>query len=160
MNTNRHLLNDDQANNQSARNRTPKVFIIHGSAKYVAQVEDLCRNWGLVPVTAIDEPNQGKIVVDKILENMENADYRVAILTVDEHTDSGEPSASPNAYMETFVARYMSRDSLAILLEDNVRIPSNLEGMAYIRLDDQWTMKLLEELKAAGLIQVTATRTN
>ncbi len=83
---------------------------------------------------------------------MNQADYYVAVLTVDETTTNGEQRARPNAYAEAVTAHHINPERLAILREDQVEIPTNLQGLGYIPLEGQWSMQLLQEFRAAGLV--------
>ncbi len=154
LNTHEHLLQVDKPAKQPAIGQRPRVFIIHGTDpnSYVSQVETICRQNGLEPVRMMEQPNRGMGLPDKLRNNMNDVDYYVAILTVDETTTDGEQRARVNAYTETVAAHHIRPERLAILREDQVEIPSNLQGLAYIQLEGQWSMKLLQEFKEAGFI--------
>ena len=99
----------------------------------------------------MEEPNQGLGLPDKLRETMASADYFVAVLTVDETTPEGTERARPNAYSETVTANTMRPGRLAILRENQVEITTDLQGLGYIQLEGQWSMRLLQEFKAAGI---------
>ena len=88
---------------------------------------------------------------DKLRDNMNSADFYVAVLTADEIMTNGEQRARPNAYAEAVTAHHIRPDRLAILREDRVEIPTNLLGLGYIQLHGPLSMQLLQEFKAAGL---------
>ena len=154
LNTHQHLLQVDKPARLPATGQRPRVFIIHGtdSNGYVTQVETFCRQNDLEPVRMMEQPNRGMGLPDKLRNNMIDADYYVSILTVDEITTDGEQRARVNAYAETVTAHHIRPERLAILREDQVGIPSNLQGLGYIQLEGQWSMKLLQEFKEVGLI--------
>ena len=156
LDTNRHLLGDGAAQGHPtwARNATAKVFIIHGTDQngYVREVESMCRQFGLEPIRMMEQPNRGMGLPDKLRDNMNSADYFVAVLTHDETTTEGGQRARQNAIAETLTANQNWSGRLAILREDRVEIPSNLQGLGYIQLEGQWSVKLLQEFRAAGLI--------
>ena len=79
------------------------------------------------------------------------SDFYVAILTHDETTTEGEQRARPNAIAETLLVNQNWPDRLAILHKGEVEMPSNLQGLAYIQLEGQWSVRLFQELRAAGL---------
>lgn len=152
---NRHILEGGSPGEPAATgNAQAAVFIIHGTDRngYVPQVEDVCRQSGLVPVLMMEQPNRGMGLPDKLRENMSNADYFVAVLTHDETTTEGGQRARQNAIAETLTANQNWPGRLAILREDEVEIPSNLQGLGYIQLQGQWSMRLLLEFRAAGLL--------
>ncbi|MCY4559016.1 MAG: nucleotide-binding protein [Chloroflexi bacterium] len=150
----RHLLGGDPPQQQPVPNAAAKAFIIHGTDPngYVDQVEDACRNFGLDPVRMMEQSNQGRTLPDKLRDNMSASDFYVAVLTHDETTIEGKQRARQNAIAETLVANLNWPGRLAILREDQVEIPSNLQGLAYIQLEGQWSMRLFQEFKASGLV--------
>ena len=90
----------------------------------------------------------------KLTETMGNADYYVAVLTADEPAPNpNEGSRSrQNAIGETMTIATSKPNRLTILRENDVDIPSNLQGIGYIDLQGQWGVKLMKEFKAANLI--------
>ena len=54
-----------------------------------------------------------------------------AVLTADETTTEGGQRARPNAYAEAVTAHHIGPERLAILREDQVEIPSNLQARLY-----------------------------
>ncbi len=151
---NRDLLSGEENPDPIERTTATRVFIIHGTDPngYVPQVEDVCRKFSLDPIRMMEQPNRGMGLPDKLRENMGGSDYYVAVLTHDETTTDGQQRARQNAIAETLIANQNWPGRLAILREDRVEIPSNLQGLAYIQLEGQWSMRLLQEFRAAGLI--------
>ena len=153
LDANRHLLDGDAPQQQPTRSATAKVFIIHGRDPngYVPQVEDACRKFGIDPVRTMEQPNRGMGLPDKLRENMGVSEYYVAVLTHDETTTVGKQLARQNAIAEAVTANQNWPGRLAILREGEVEIPSNLQGLGYIQLEGQWSVRLFQEFKAAGL---------
>ena len=151
---NSHNIEQTQTPASPAINQPPRVFIIHGTDPngYVPQVEQVCRQLGLNPFKMMDEPNQGSGLPDKLRATMTDANYFVAVLTADETTIGGTQRARPNAYSETVTANVIKPKHIAILREGNVEITTDLQGLAYIQLEGQWSMRLLQEFKSAGLL--------
>ena len=149
----RHLLGGDPPEQQPMASATAKVFIIHGTDPngYVGQVEDACRKFGLDPVRMMEQPNRGMTLPDKLRDNTTASDFYVAVLTHDETTTDGKQRARQNAIAETLLANQNWPGRLAILREDEVEIPSNLQGLGYIPLEGQWSVRLFQEFRAAGL---------
>ena len=79
------------------------------------------------------------------------SDFYVAILTHDETTTDGEQRARPNAIAETLLANQNWPHRLAILREGEVEMHGNLQGLGCIQLEGQWSVRLFQELRAAGL---------
>lgn len=66
--------------------------------------------------------------------------------------DSFKPRARQNVWFEFgFFIGYLGRNRVAALYEKGVEIPSDLQGLGYILIDDDWKNKLLIELRAAGM---------
>jgi hypothetical protein len=149
-----HIIRGDPSPDPSARPTPAEVFIIHGTDPngYVPQVEDVCRKFGLDPIRMMEQPNRGLGLPDKLRENMGVSDYYVAVLTHDETITDGQQRARQNAIAETVTANQNWPGRLAILREGQVEIPSNLQGLGYIPLEGQWSARLLQEFRAAGLI--------
>ena len=150
----RHLLGGDPPQQQPmAASALAKVFIIHGTDPngHVGQVEDACRKFGLDPVRMTEQPNRGMTLPDKLRDNTVDSDFYVAVLTHDETTIEGKQRARQNAIAETLLANQNWPGRLAILREGDVEIPSNLQGLGYIPLDGQWSVRLFQEFRAAGL---------
>ena len=149
----RHMLGGDPPQQQPMPSATAKVFIIHGTDPngYVGQVDDACRKFGLDPVRMMEQPNRGMVLPDKLRANTTASDFYVAVLTHDETTTDGKQRARQNAIAETLLANQNWPGRLAILREGEVEIPSNLQGLGYISLEDQWSVRLFQEFRAAGL---------
>ena len=156
LNENRALLipNISERQNTNGVQGGGRVFIIHGTDRdgYVQDVEALCRQHKLVPVRMMEEPNYGQTLPEKLMSSMASADYFVAVLTADEEGPDGTKRARINAYGETMAIAVQSRPKLAVLREEGVEIPTNLQGLTYIPLAGQWSIKLTAEFHAAGLI--------
>ena len=154
LETHRNLLDGDPPQRQPTRSATAKVFIIHGTDPndYVREVESVCHQFGLEPIRMMEQPNRGMTLPDKLRDNTTASDFYVAVLTHDETTIDGGQRARPNATAEAVLANQNWPDRLVILREDEVEIPSNLQGLGYIQLEGQWSVKLLQEFRAASLI--------
>ena len=132
------------------------VMVIHGSQDgNVPQVVDAIRLWcfeqGLAAYKAIDIPNSGRFVNDKVGSAIDEADYYVVVLTADEELANGVFRARPNTMME--MARVLDRKSelVCVLKENKVDMPSDYRGLITEPLDD-WRLVLQRELKKVGLL--------
>jgi predicted nucleotide-binding protein len=45
----------------------------------------------------------------------------------------------------------LGREHVAVLHDPGVELPSDLNGLVYIPLDNEWRNRLVRELKASGL---------
>ena len=63
------------------------------------------------------------------------------------------PRARQNVVFEHgYMVAKLGRSNVVALVEDGVEEPGDLDGVVYISMNDaEWTMKLVKELRAAGL---------
>lgn len=142
---------------------TATVFIVHGSdtprAEQVARtVEKITRRDAVILHL---EPNGGKTLIEKLEANAAEAAFAVAILTGDDvggragSTDL-KPRARQNVVFEMgFFFGHIGRARTCVLYDDSVELPSDVDGLVYVKLDsaEAWKAKLRLELVTAGLAQ-------
>ena len=134
-----------------------RVFVIHGRNHGVRDtVVRFLEKLQLEPVVMMEQPNQGRTVIEK-LEDTANADFAVALLTPDDQgmLKGNGPKARgrQNVIFELgYFLRHLGRDKVCALVQGEVEIPSDYYGVLYIALDDSgaWQQELMRELKAAG----------
>jgi predicted nucleotide-binding protein len=147
------------------------VFLVHG--RDVALRETVAR-WlqndlgeGCPIVILHEQPSGGRTLIEKFEHYGSTAAYAVVLLTADDVGGSraeGEtpdrvvarlhPRSRQNVVFELgfFVGR-LGRHRVAVVYEDGVELPSDIEGIAYIPADANggWKELLRTELRAAGL---------
>ncbi len=86
------------------------------------------------------------------------AGYVVALLTADDvgraKSGTDQPRARQNVVFETgFFCGAFGRSRVAVLVEDGVERPSDLQGVVYIALDaaGAWKQSVARELESAGM---------
>lgn len=139
-----------------------RIFIVHGhdgNAKHeLARV--LHALSGADPVILHDEPNRGMVLIEKFEKAAAATGYAVALLTADDVGGVSGPSAPlkkrarQNVVFETgFFIGAFGRGRVAVLVEEGVERPSDLQGLVYIELDRNggWKPQLARELRAAGM---------
>ena len=114
-----------------------RVFVTHGQSKAwieVARFIDKETELHLESVELAEEPNKGRTVIDKLIEEGDECSYAVIVMTGDDFTTDDQARARENVIHELgyFQGRY-GRDRICILHEVNVNIPSNLGGVVYYR---------------------------
>lgn len=147
--------NEQAAEDSSPTNPNPKIFIIHGTDRngIVPHVQEFCKLLGATPIRMMEEPNNSQTLPEKLARTMSEADYFIAVLTADENVGRNQRSR-PNAYGELMSVVINQRSRLlAILVEEGVDIPTNLQGLAYISLSGNWSMDLTKEFKAKGILK-------
>ena len=138
---------------------THKVFIVHGHdhgiketvARYLSKLD-------LEPIILHEQPNQGRTIIEKF-EHYADVPCAIVILSPDDLVQSKnvpaveEHRSRQNVIFELgfFVGRLGRKHTFA-LVQKGVTRPSDIDGVLYISLeDDTWKLKLVAELKAAGM---------
>ena len=135
------------------------VFLVHGrDTDRLSEVAQSLREWGLEATVLHEQPNEGRTIIEKFERYAEQAGFAVAIITGDDvghprDATAASPRARQNVVFETgFFFGALGRARVAVLYEDGVEKPSDIDGLVYIRLDDRgsWKSELLRELRTAG----------
>ena len=139
---------------------TNEVFVVHGrddgakeaAARFLGQLD-------LKPIVLHEQPNQGRTIIEKF-EDYGQVGFAVALLTPDDECiaqDGGGKSryrARQNVILELgyFIGK-LGRDRTCALILGDVEIPSDYDGVLYIKMDDggAWKQQLIGEMKSAGL---------
>jgi hypothetical protein len=146
-----------------AGKRQRQIFLLHGrDEKRMRAVVQLLESAGSHEVTVMDDgPSEGATLVDRFAGATQSG-YAIVLLTAD---DVGtprlaldeEPYFSPRArqgvvFQLGFLVGALTPSRVCVLYEHGVELPSNLDGLGYVRLDlaGAWQSKLLGELRAAG----------
>lgn len=139
---------------------TKKVFIIHGRDNEAkGSVARFLEKLNLDPVILHEQANEGRTIIEKFEEHAQAA-FAVVLLTPDDagalenEKDKLRPRARQNVIFEFgyFIGR-LGRKRVCALTRGNLEMPSDYDGVLYVPLDaaGAWRMRLLKELKAAGL---------
>ncbi len=143
------------------------VFVVHGHDPngWRHQVASLIAQSTPLQATILHEqPNAGRTILEKFEGHAARAAFAVALFTGDDagapHGKRGRPRARQNVVFELgFFFGLLGRARTAVLIEDGVERPSDIDGLVYIQLDEKgaWHLPLLREFEAAG-IGVNLTR--
>jgi predicted nucleotide-binding protein len=145
---------------QEFRRRRRRVFIVHGHDNVAKEtVERFLEKLELVPVILHAQPNAGQTIIGK-LERESKVPFAIILLTPDDlghakdYSHQIKPRARQNIIFELgFFIGKLGRKRVSTLYKKGVEIPSDLNGFAYISMDesDEWKRFLARELKHAGL---------
>lgn len=136
-----------------------KVFVVHGHD--LGNKETVARfleRLDLDPIVLHEQSDQGRTIIEKFEAHASDVGCAVVILTSDDvaaarsKPDEKELRARQNVILEFgyFVGR-LGRKRTFALVEKGVKLPSDMDGLVYIPLDDgQWRIRLVKELKSAG----------
>ena len=135
--------------------RKAKIFIIHGhDTKLKQEVQLLLSRVGLEGVVLHEQPDKGRNVIDKLIEESAGIEYAIAIMTPDDVMEGGIVRSRQNVILEVgyFMGKY-GKNRLRLLRAGDVEIPSDLHGVLYQDVDESgaWKVKLLKEIKEVGL---------
>jgi predicted nucleotide-binding protein len=142
--------------------KTPSnnVFVVHGHDEAAKQA--LARFLEKLELGAIvlhEQPDQGRTIIEKFEALAGEVGFAVVLLTPDDAAAATSSAAHQlrarqNVIFELgYFAGKLGRGKVCLLRKGEVEIPSDLYGVIYTELDssDGWKMKLVKELKAAGL---------
>jgi predicted nucleotide-binding protein len=122
-----------------------------------AEVSDFIRKLGFEPIVLHDRPNKGRTLITKFREEAVGAGFAVVLMTPDDLGKAAavidlKPRARQNVVFELgFFIGKLGPERVAALVEGNVEIPSDFDGVVYIPLDvSDWQTLLGRELQAAG----------
>jgi predicted nucleotide-binding protein len=137
-----------------------KVFVVHGHdhgardavARFLEKLE-------LEAIILQEQPDRGMTVIEKFEAYANEVAFAVVLLTPDDVGGAVSAAAQAlrvrqNVIFELgFFVGKLGRGKACLLRKGAVEIPSDLYGVIYTDLDaaDGWKLKLVKELKAAGL---------
>lgn len=150
-------LDSDRIDKQSVSDR---VFVIHGRDNEAKQtLARFLEKIDLRPVILHEQPDKGRTIIEKFEEHAQ-VGFAVVLLTPDDlgalqdDKNNRKPRARQNVIFEFgyFIGK-LGRKRVCALVKGEVEKPSDYDGVLYIPLDDNdgWKMKLITELKNAGL---------
>lgn len=140
--------------------RSPnRVFVVHGKneaarSSVVAHLRDL----GLEPIVLHDQPNMGRHLLTKFIQEAELVTFAVVVMTADDIGGISEnalaPRARQNVILELgyFIA-HLGQDRVCALITPGLETPSDFDGIVYIEMHsgDRWRRELTRELWAAAM---------
>lgn len=136
-----------------------RVFVVHGHDEGAKEkVARFLEQLSLEAVILHEKPNEGGTLIQK-LEKHSAVDYAVVLLTPDDLgrpkvASVEQPRARQNVVLELgyFIGR-LTRPRICLLLSPELEMPSDLQGLAWHKLDADggWRQKLYMEIATAGL---------
>lgn len=146
----------------------PAIFVVHGHdtawREQVARFLERITERDTDVVILHERPNEGRTLIEKFETYAGRSTYAVVLATGDdlggvrhEHP-SLEPRARQNVVFEMgFFFGSLGRARVAVLHEEGIEKPTDIDGLVYIPLNHDWKILVARELNAAG-IQVDLTR--
>ncbi|WP_321414381.1 nucleotide-binding protein [uncultured Desulfobacter sp.] len=111
-----------------------RVFISHGSSADWREVQPFIeRDLNIPTLELAQEPNLGRTIIEKLIDNANRCTSAVIVMTGDDIANEDEARVRENVMHEIgfFQGKY-GRNSVVLLHEEGVNIPSNLAGVVYI----------------------------
>lgn len=145
--------------NPEARNEHGnRVFITHGkNKKILAQVKELVSFGKFEPIVAQERETAAKPVPDKVMDEMRGCQAAVIHVGADgvlyDEDEKEIPQINGNVLIEIGAAMALYGKNFILLVEEGVKLPSNLQGLYECRykgdeLNMEATMKLLKAFNA------------
>jgi predicted nucleotide-binding protein len=138
----------------------PVVFLVHGHDTGMREtVARFLEKNGPDDVDVVileEQADKGRTVLEKLEDHAAASKYAVVLATPDDvgRAKDGEeqPRARQNVIFEFgWFCGLLGREHVAVLHDPGVELPSDLNGLVYIPLDNEWQNRLVRELKASGL---------
>jgi predicted nucleotide-binding protein len=143
----------------SSRTST-SIFIVHGHAdgpkQQVARFLETATNAS--PIILHEQAKRGQAIIETLESYAASAAFAIVLLTADDYggladSQPPKPRARQNVVFELgFFIGTLGRSRVAVLYEENVELPSDMNGILYTTLDTQgaWKISLGRELRSAG----------
>jgi len=136
----------------------PHVFVVHGHDDLARlQVEQFLTQTGCEPIVLRDQTDAGlNTMLQKFLQHASRAAYAVVIATPDDFIVSTRrrktARARQNVLFELgFFMGRLGADRVCLARKGNVEIPSDLLGVHYLDLDQEWRIELARKLAESGI---------
>jgi predicted nucleotide-binding protein len=133
------------------------VFVVHGHDEAMeSQVARFLERLKLTPIILHEQANKGRTIIEKFEGHSSDAGFAVVLLSPDD-TGSAKggtpaPRARQNVILELgyFIGK-LGRDRVCALHAGEVELPSDLHGVVWVPYSGDWKLKLIQELRAAGI---------
>ena len=135
------------------------VFVVHGHNDTARQeVVSFLDAIGLKGIVLHDQPNMGRHLLTKLIEEAELVTFAIVLMTDDDlGSKKGEalaPRARQNVILELgYFLSHLGQARICALVSPGLDTPSDFDGIVYIRMDadGNWRATLKRELQAAGM---------
>lgn len=150
---------DIETPTESAGRAPDKVFIVHGRNDILrGEVSDFIYSLGLQGIILHDQPNMGRHLLTKFIDEAELVTFAVVLMTGDDvgglDADSLSPRARQNVILELgYFLAHLGQPRVCALISPGLETPSDFDGIVYIEMDEagEWMRLLRRELEAAEL---------
>lgn len=151
--------------------KRPRVFIVHGHNDQVLEETSECvRRLGAEPVVLREQPAGGRTIIECLEEEAKNVHYAIVLMTGDDWGRRGVRyvHGKPMKWNETTRLRarqnvvfeaglfigLLGRDQVCVLRGPRLEMPTDLDGVRYIKIGDGWQAQLEHELRASRIFDI------
>jgi predicted nucleotide-binding protein len=140
--------------------RSPnRVFVVHGQNDTARDnVVAFLSSVGLKGIVLHDQPNMGRHLLTKFIEEAELVTFAVIVMTDDDvgalNGEELSPRARQNVILELgYFLSHLGQQRVCALITPGLETPSDFDGIVYIRMDTKgrWRAELMRELIASGM---------
>ncbi|HEU0079374.1 MAG TPA: nucleotide-binding protein [Longimicrobiaceae bacterium] len=140
--------------------RSPnRVFVVHGrNGSARTMVVEFLRRVGLEAIVLHEQPNMGRHLLTKFIEEADLVTFAVVLMTADDvgglTPDELAPRARQNVILELgYFLSHLGQRRICALITPGLETPSDFDGIVYISMDEQgqWQRELERELRAADM---------
>ena len=156
----------EQSGTSPTRRPVPvQLFIAHGkNRRPLEQLKSILNGWRVPYLVAVDEPNAGRPISEKVADTMRQCSAGIFIFTADENFQdiAGETVSRPsqNVVYELGAASLLYGRKIVILKEAGVTFPSDFSDLGWIEFDtdalDAKGMDLLREMIALDALRLVS----
>lgn len=141
------------------RRSSNRVFIVHGRNEPARiSVVEFLKSIGMEPIVLHEQPNMGKHLLTKFIQEAELVTFAVILMTDDDigglDQDNMRPRARQNVILELgYFLSHLGQPNVCALITPGLETPSDFDGIAYIKMDNggHWQVELEHELRAASM---------
>ncbi len=142
-----------------------QIFIAHGkNRKPLEELKSILDSWKVPYLVAVDEPNAGRPISEKVAQTMRSCSAGIFIFTADEEFRDGDNDVvsrpSENVVYELGAASLLYGRKIVILKERGVSFPSDFNDLGWIEFqkDDlrPVAMDLLKEMIALDAVRLVS----
>lgn len=150
----------------ASADRSPnRVFVVHGQNDIArTSVMSFLDSIGLAGIVLHDQPNMGRHLLTKFIQEADLVTFAVVIMTDDDvgSLKGGKLAARArqNVILELgYFLSHLGQAKVCALITPGLETPSDFDGIVYIRMDDaqRWQQELKRELLAARMPVVEAS---
>ena len=142
-----------------------QLFIAHGAnRKPLEQLKEILNSWKVPFIVAVDEPNAGRPISEKVADTMRQCSAGIFIFTADEQFQNATGDTvfrpSQNVVYELGAASLLYGRKIVILKESGVTFPSDFSDLGWIEFErdalDAKAMELLREMIALEAVRLVS----